>query len=72
MMDLTNRMSTIGDLKANFYGHEKEGHFHYKNFLRALARGSIYMSIANCDLKSSQKVFIMKVAFFLVSTKVGF
>ena len=29
-------MSYIYKLKANFYGREKEGHFHYKNFLRAL------------------------------------
>ena len=29
-------MPYIYKLKANFCGHEKEGHFHYKNFLRAL------------------------------------
>ena len=29
-------MSFIYKLKANFIGHKKEGHFHYKNFLRAL------------------------------------
>ena len=29
-------MSYIFKLKANFCGRKKEGHFHYKNFLRAL------------------------------------
>ena len=29
-------MSFIYKLKANFCGRKKEGHFHYKNFLRAL------------------------------------
>ena len=29
-------ISNIRKLKANFCGHEKEGHFHSKNFLRAL------------------------------------
>ena len=28
--------SSIGKLKAYFCGHEKEGHFHYKNLLIAL------------------------------------
>ena len=31
-----SHMSSILKLKGNFCGHEKEGHFHYKNFLRAL------------------------------------
>ena len=29
-------MSFIYKLKANFCGRKKEGHFHYKNFSRAL------------------------------------
>ena len=32
----TEHMSFIYKLKANFCGRKKEGHFHYKNFLRAL------------------------------------
>ena len=32
----TQHMSSIEKLKGNFCGHKKEGHFHYKNFLRAL------------------------------------
>ena len=30
-----NTHTSSTDLKANFCGHEKEGHFHYKNFSRA-------------------------------------
>ena len=33
---LTEHISNIRMLKANFCGREKEGHFHYKNFLKAL------------------------------------
>ena len=32
----TTHISNIRKLKANFCGREKEGHFHSKNFLRAL------------------------------------
>ena len=31
-----SHISNIRKLKANFCGREKEGHFHSKNFLRAL------------------------------------
>ena len=35
-VDFTPHIFNIRKLKANFCGREKEGHFHYKNFLRAL------------------------------------
>ena len=33
---ITIHISHIRKLKANFCGHGKGGHFHYKNFVRAL------------------------------------